>query len=158
MANKLSGDKYFVVSELFILLVVAMCGTVVELFFSYIGVWAEPVHVLFPPEWLLTLWFAFALCLRVSFLFLSGRLRLSFILGAVFAPLSYWAGSRLSPTYELSSNYTALIIISLTWGITFSSLVFASRYIPQHISMAMSGRAESGKAPSSHVANTLEEL
>ncbi|MGD8593613.1 MAG: DUF2878 domain-containing protein, partial [Gammaproteobacteria bacterium] len=70
------------------------------------------------PLWLVALWMLFAISLRHSLAWLADKPWLSAGVGAVFAPLAYFAGSRLGaielPPYDLP---TSLIAIGLTWAI-----------------------------------------
>jgi len=73
-----------------------------------------------PPVWLLCLWLLFATTLRHSLLWMQQRLWLCVLFAAVSAPLSYYAGSLLSPYMSLGSSLLfSLAVIGVLWVIAF---------------------------------------
>ena len=84
------------------------------------------------PFWLVALWMLFAISLRHSLAWLADKPWLSAGVGAVFAPLAYFAGSRLGaielPPYDLP---TSLIAIGLTWAIVTPLLFSLAKRIPE---------------------------
>jgi hypothetical protein len=70
-----------------------------------------------PPPWMIGLWMLFATMFNVSLRWLRPRKLLGALLGALGAPLAYWAGARmgaavLGPPVELS-----LLAIALLWAV-----------------------------------------
>lgn len=78
------------------------------------------------PLWLLAIWGAFALTLLHSLRYLSHYKRLSIILGAVFGPVSYFAGERLGAViFGLSAMMTMLILAAM-WALIFPLTLYIS--------------------------------
>lgn len=76
-----------------------------------------------PPLWLTCLWTLFATTVGYPMRFFFGRLWLSMITGAVFAPMSYFAGAHLAGVGLMSPDWMALLIISLIWALVFPLLI-----------------------------------
>lgn len=70
------------------------------------------------PMWLMVLWGAFALMLRVSLTYLRRRYLLAAILGAVSGPLSYFAAAKLGAVSFPQSHILTGLLISAWWAIT----------------------------------------
>lgn len=69
------------------------------------------------PLWLCCLWLAFAAVLGRSLAYLSGRLLLCGLAGAIAFPLNYWAGQRLGAVEFGYSVPVTLVILALVWGL-----------------------------------------
>lgn len=67
------------------------------------------------PIWLICLWALFASTLCHSLMWLSKNVWLSISFGALFAPLSYYAGVQLGAAEFSSDSYSSLLCISLGW-------------------------------------------
>lgn len=76
-----------------------------------------------PPLWLTCLWTLFATTVGYPMRFFFGRFWLSVITGAVFAPMSYFAGARLAGVGLMSPDWLALLIIALIWAAVFPLLI-----------------------------------
>lgn len=76
-----------------------------------------------PPLWLTCLWTLFATTIGYPMRFFFGRFWLSLITGAVFAPISYFAGARLAGVGLMSPEWMALLIIGLMWALAFPLLI-----------------------------------
>lgn len=70
------------------------------------------------PYWLVTLWMAFGMMLRVSLDYLQGRYWIAAILGAVSGPLSYVAGQRLDAVTFPQSFSVTVVVLAIIWAIT----------------------------------------
>jgi len=76
---------------------VSLLGFVLDSTFVQIGLMQFRAAVPWPglaPVWMVALWTSFALTLNHSLAFLQGRPLLSTLLGAIGAPLAYWAAGR----------------------------------------------------------------
>lgn len=69
------------------------------------------------PLWLCCLWFGFSAAMSRSLGWLSGRLTLCIIAGAVAFPLNYWAGERLGAVEFGYSLPVTLTVLALCWAI-----------------------------------------
>ena len=74
------------------------------------------------PAWMIALWAAFATTLNVSMRMLHRRRIVAAALGAVAAPLAYYAGSRLGAV-EFVSLGAALAVIGAGWVVLMPVLV-----------------------------------
>jgi hypothetical protein len=92
----------------------------------------QPQGLPLAPLWLVALWMLFAISLRHSLAWLSGKLWLSAVFGAVFAPLAYFAGSRLGaiqlPQHDVLMSLSA---IGLWWAVVTPLLFWIARHNPQ---------------------------
>ena len=98
----------------------------------------------FAPYWMVLMWGLFATTLNVSMRWVKNlSLPVLAVLGAVLAPLSYLAGSRLGAVL-FSDTTLALIVIAIGWAILFPLIVaIARRYngypMTQHTSTKHAG-------------------
>lgn len=113
--------------ELLLVLAGAALGFVVDSLLVLGGVIAFPVHAsLGSPStvWMVSLWVMFAMTLRHSLGWLRGRYLSAVLLGAVFGPLAYWAGSRIGAIH-LGDH--ALPAIALVWALSMVGLLVLER-------------------------------
>jgi hypothetical protein len=76
---------------------VSLIGFVLDSTFAQVGLMQFQAAAPWPglaPAWMVALWASFALTLNHSLAFLQGRAMLSALLGAIGAPLAYWAAGR----------------------------------------------------------------
>lgn len=101
-----------------------LVGTIAELILCYSGIALNKTGeaLFFPPLWLLGLWLAFASLLPYCLKGLHQKLAVAAIVGAVFGPLSYNAGSNWGAMH-IQSDIWGLSIIGLIWGISFPFLL-----------------------------------
>lgn len=79
------------------------------------------------PFWLWMLWVMFALTLNYSLAFLQNKhLFLSAIVGLVFGPLSYIAGTKLGAA-NFDNTFIHMATVGLIWMLTLPVLVFISQ-------------------------------
>ncbi len=74
------------------------------------------------PVWMIALWGVFATTLNVSLRLLHGRQAMAAALGAVAAPLAYYAGGRLGAV-EFVNVGTALLVIGVGYLVLMPVLV-----------------------------------
>lgn len=77
----------------------------------------------FAPIWMVALWTSFALTLNHSLAFLQRRMLLAALLGAIGAPLAYWAASR--GWHALTFPDDPLVVIATTavaWAVLMPGL------------------------------------
>jgi hypothetical protein len=91
--------------------------------YSQVSMNTDGSPLLFPPFWLLGLWVAFGSLLPICLEKLHQRYALSLILGAVFGPLSYRAGSQWG-ALNISDDYVGILFVALVWGVSFPFLLF----------------------------------
>lgn len=79
------------------------------------------------PVWMVVLWMAFGATLNVAYRWLYGRRVAAALLGGVFGPLSYWAGSRLGGVTFPSSAEFGLTLLAVAWALAFPALVWMAQ-------------------------------
>lgn len=85
----------------------------------------------FGPHWMIVLWMAFATTLNVAYPWLRGRPVAAAAMGALFGPLSYWAGERLGGVSFPLSAEIGLGALAATWILAFPMMVYlAERLTP----------------------------
>ena len=80
------------------------------------------------PYWILGMWMLFATTLNVTFRWLHSRMLLATLMGAVFGPLSYMAGSAAGAV--VLNNPTAVYItLSASWALLMPGLLLLARQL-----------------------------
>ena len=77
------------------------------------------------PYWILAMWAMFATTLNLSMSWLKSSLLLSSVLGAIFGPLSYFAGQRLG-AIEIQNFGASVVALAIIWAIAMPLLMFAA--------------------------------
>lgn len=109
--------------ELLLVLAGASLGFVVDSLLVLGGVIAFPAHAsLGSPStvWMVSLWVMFAMTLRHSLGWLRSRYLTAVLLGAVFGPLAYWAGSGIG---AIHIGDEALPAIAAAWALSMVGLL-----------------------------------
>lgn len=115
-------------NEILLICSVAIIGIGLDLALVFSGVFIFP-DTQGIPFWLVTLWLVFAGTIRHSLAFLEHSKILQFFVGAIFAPLSYIAGAKLSAVYfPYSVGITYLLLASL-WAPLMLVFFALSRYM-----------------------------
>jgi hypothetical protein len=78
------------------------------------------------PVWMVALWASFATTLNVSLRALHGRLIAASLLGAVGAPLAYYAGQKLGAVQMVNAG-AALAVVAAGWALLTPLLFLAAR-------------------------------
>lgn len=82
----------------------------------------------FAPAWIVALWMSFALTLNHSLAYMKSHLPLAALLGAVGAPLAYWAAARGWNALSFAAQpMTALGALAIAWSILAPALFFLAR-------------------------------
>jgi hypothetical protein len=100
-----------------IILIFSLGGYTFDSFLSYLYLYKinADINFLFLPIWFLVLWPSFSSLLVNLLSFLKNNLIISILLGAIFGPISYYAGITLGLVTFL--NYEIFILISFFWGL-----------------------------------------
>jgi len=106
----------------------------------------QPLQYL-APYWIIALWAMFATTLQESLAWLTRSAGLAALLGAVSAPLAYWAGSRMG-ALSLDRPLPALLAIAGTWAAALPLLIGAARALSPREPTA--GEAVSNAEVASH--------
>jgi Protein of unknown function (DUF2878) len=75
------------------------------------------------PIWLVALWMMFGSTLTASLAWLSARVAVASITGAIAAPLSYLAASRMGAFAIPGLIAPRLVIIAIVWAVVFPGLL-----------------------------------
>jgi hypothetical protein len=102
-------------AELTLIVSVVSIGAVIDSTLFFLGVF-EFSGGLFIPLWLVTLWGGFGASIAHSLHFLERSKLLQFIVGFIFPPLSYVAGSSLSDILLGQSPLVTFLILAPLWG------------------------------------------
>ena len=132
LLNKVLKKQFNWKNEIFLIVACVLLGVLVESIKLLLPVWDESFTGYLPPIWLLCIWAGFAISLHGSFAFLQNRFAISAFLGALFAPLSYFAGARLSDSYELADPSFGLLLIGALWVAVMPLLVWLAGLLPVH--------------------------
>jgi len=80
------------------------------------------------PMWIVALWAGLGLTLQHSLAFLQSRLWLAALLGAVAAPMSYYAAARAWQAIDLAQPLAmTLSILAITWALVLPLVVLIAR-------------------------------
>ncbi|MBI28345.1 MAG: hypothetical protein CMI95_00415 [Pelagibacteraceae bacterium] len=106
---------------LFLYLFFSIIGYTFDTILSYNNLYYfnSAFNVGYLPIWLLTLWLSFNTLLLSVLIFLRNRIILSFILGSILGPLSYYSGIPLNISYT-TNIYLAFILMFFFWGLFMS--------------------------------------
>lgn len=110
-------------------LIALVLGIVVDSSLQYFSVIRFYGWALGPlsPFWLWMVWVMFALTLNHSLAFLQNRhVLLSVVMGLVFGPLSYIAGTKLGAA-SFDNSFIPLATLGMVWMLTLPALVFISQ-------------------------------
>ncbi len=86
------------------------------------------------PLWITAMWGGFAATLNHSLGWIKTRPLLSFLLGAIFGPLSYLAGSRFGAIQFNADMTVTFIVLGIFWGIAVPGLVKLHAAIERRLS------------------------
>ncbi|MFT4608664.1 MAG: hypothetical protein ACI9V8_001637 [Urechidicola sp.] len=99
---------------------VALVGITWDSLLVFFGLIVYPDAIWFSlPIWMVCLWVLFAATFMHSLAWLSRYCWLAVIVGAVFGPMSYWAGIKLSDAFFGASAMMSMAVIATGWAILF---------------------------------------
>lgn len=130
LMDKALNKRFLWKNELALIGACLVVGLVVESIKLALPIWDKNLVGSLPPLWLMTIWAGFAISLHGSFEFLKNRFSIAAFLGAIFAPLSYFAGARLSDSYELVEPSFGLLLIGTLWVVVMPLLVWLGDLLP----------------------------
>ena len=119
--------------ELKLVLIFAVLGTLVDTgiailgILSYNGLYAQ--NIILAPLWITAMWGGFCATVNHSLSWLKEKLVSSFILGAIFGPLSYIAGEKFHAITFHSSLISICIALAIIWGLSMSFIFFVNKRI-----------------------------
>jgi hypothetical protein len=99
---------------------IVLVGITWDSLLVFFGLIAYPDAVWFSlPVWMVCLWILFATTFMHSMAWLSNYSWLCVFVGAVFGPISYWAGVELSEASFGGSPIMSMVVIAAGWAILF---------------------------------------
>jgi hypothetical protein len=117
--------------ELLLVLITGVIGVTWDSFMVSAGWLSYPSGVFISgvaPYWIVAMWMLFATTLNVSFRWMQQRLWLAAIMGAVFGPLSYYAGAGAGAVVLHNPN-AAFTGLSIAWAIMLPSLLWLAQQL-----------------------------
>jgi hypothetical protein len=117
------------VDELLLILLTGVIGACCDTMLVSAGWLSYPNGVFLAhvaPYWIISMWMLFATTLNIAFRWLRDRLALASLLGAVFGPLSYFAGARLGAVV-INDFPSAMIALALAWALLLPGLLLLAK-------------------------------
>ncbi|NQV50794.1 MAG: DUF2878 domain-containing protein [Candidatus Marinimicrobia bacterium] len=125
-------------AEMLLILTAMILGTVADSIFastsflSYAG--GYTLAPFLAPLWITAMWGGFAATLNHSLGWIKTRPVLGFLLGGVFGPLSYIAGSKFGAIQFNAEMTTTVIVLGIFWGLAVPGLVKLHALIDRKLS------------------------
>lgn len=117
------------VSELLLIILTGVIGTVADSLMIYAGWLAYPTGTFvagFSPYWIIAMWMLFATTFNISFRWLQSRMLLAVALGAIFGPLSYYFGEKFGAV-TLYDFPAAMVALAVAWGALMPAFLILAR-------------------------------
>ena len=80
------------------------------------------------PYWIVAVWVVFATTLNVTFRWLRDRLVLAAVMGAIFGPVSYVAGSAAGAV-EIVQPMAALASLAVAWSVLMPGFILVAQQL-----------------------------
>jgi hypothetical protein len=114
--------------SLYIILIYSFFGYTFDSLLSYMNIYRinADKDFMFLPIWFLVLWPSFASLFVNFFSFLKKMSILSFLLGFIIGPLSYYAGIKLGLAY-VSDYFTSFSLIAVFWALLM--IIYSKSFI-----------------------------
>ncbi len=125
--------------EILLILLAAIIGLIWDSVMVTAGWVSYPNGVLvsgLAPYWIVAMWILFATTLNISFRWLRDKPIVAVLLGAVFGPLSYYAGASAGAVVLLQP-LSALVALSIAWAILMPALLALGRQFDGFIDAPM---------------------
>lgn len=112
---------------------VTIIGTIIDGFLFYISSFSIPSSymVIWIPLWLVLIWSIFSVLLSHSLAWVSKYRYLPSFLASIFAPMSYYAGSQLSP-FSIHGGIITYIGLAVLWALLFPGLFVLIKYLREY--------------------------
>jgi len=109
----------FRINNLVLMILVTLLGFSWDSVLTHFNVLVFNTGIMLPdlaPSWILVMWILFSTTLNISFRWLYGRYTLAMLLGAIFGPIAYQAGSALGAV-EIPDDLMANGLMALGWSL-----------------------------------------
>jgi hypothetical protein len=121
------------IQELKLIGIFSVIGTLTDTCLAYSGLLSYgglyTKSTIIAPLWITAMWCGFCATVNHSLSWLKEKWVSSFILGAVFGPLSYIAGEKFGAIIFHSSLISINIILAIVWGLSMLSIFFTNKRI-----------------------------
>lgn len=115
-------------NEIILIVLTLIVGLIWDSLMSMSGLFIYESGILLAqiaPYWILAMWALFATTINYSMSWIKGRIRIAMIAGAVFGPLSYYAGYKLGAV-DIPDLTRAMFAQSLGWAVILPVLGIAA--------------------------------
>ncbi|MEK1939636.1 MAG: DUF2878 domain-containing protein [Pseudomonas sp.] len=113
--------------ELNVLAVITVLGTLIDSVLMHAGLFEFAEPRLLIPLWLVLMWTLLATTLRHCLAWTARPWWLASLLGAVSAPLSYYAGARLAGVGLPYGLWPSLLMLAAIWALVFPLLHYLAQ-------------------------------
>ena len=116
--------------ELSFTVIVGLIGTLVDTMLlqtniiEYQGVYIDNIA----PLWITAMWVGFAATINHSLVWLTNKWIMSFLLGAIFGPLSYFTGIKFEALY-FEVSFLTMSVLTLLWGLVVPYLYYLNEKV-----------------------------
>ena len=116
--------------ELSFAVIVGLIGTLVDTMLlqtniiEYQGVYIDNIA----PLWITAMWVGFAATINHSLVWLTNKWIMSFLLGAIFGPLSYFTGIKFEALY-FEVSFLTMLVLTLLWGLVVPCLYYLNEKV-----------------------------
>ena len=116
--------------ELSFAVIVGLIGTLVDTMLlqtniiEYQGVYIDNIA----PLWITAMWVGFAATINHSLVWLTNKWIMSFLLGAIFGPLSYFTGIKFEALY-FEVSFLTMLVLTLIWGLVVPCLYYLNEKV-----------------------------
>ncbi len=119
--------------ELRLISIFAVLGTLADTLMAYSGILSYEglyfQNILIAPLWITAMWCGFCATINHSLGWLKDKWIASFLLGAVFGPLSYIAGEKFNAISFHTSVANVSIVLAFVWGFSIYLIFLINKRI-----------------------------
>jgi hypothetical protein len=132
-------------------------GIIVDSTLTILGIFVfpDPTFLIPIPAWLVVIWLAFLGTLRHSMSYLLNKPIIAAGLGAIAAPISYFAGMRLGAVEFSHSVAITWAVLAVCWGVLMPVLVLISNHLDKTLAGSAPAAPNLKQAPA-HPEQTSE--
>jgi hypothetical protein len=115
-------------TELILIGIVAVVGATWDSLLVALGITWYPSGTLIAgtaPHWIVAMWMLFATTLNVSMRWMRGHPGLAVVMGGVFGPLAFYAGSKMGGV-AFPDFWLAMVTLGIGWAVLMPFLIYLS--------------------------------
>ena len=112
--------------EIILVIFGVILGSFVDTSFKYFNIinYLPASSSFLAPLWIVAMWAGFCATLNHSLSWLKDKHIISFLMGAIFGPLSYVAGEKMGIIFFIASHLYTLVLLAIVWGISIPLLLW----------------------------------